>query len=649
YRLSVQVSIEDPGQEAETPFTESSELVTESGTDEETFVEKTPENGDRKGVNGKEAHFTRKMLIFSVAGSLIVLSSIYLSYRVFRQKIWLYSHPPLENVQFQRLTDSGNVEAPAISPDGNLVAFVRKHRIVLKDIKSGRDIELDIPNITSFGQLQFSHDGESIYFRNTRIRLKVGNVMQVSRFGGEAKIIAEKTWITFSVSPDGKSIAFIRNISDQKNHVLYIKDLHEGGERKLLSRSIPVTFFNRGNLSWSPDGKKIAFIANAGAERSTKLFVADAVTGEETEISNPRLRRYESADWLPDGENLVVAASEVGGNKFQLWKVTYPDGYAQRISSGLSSFGRVSVSAQSSKIAALQTVVNSNIWTARGEDLASWKQITEGNSRNVGQTSIDWVNNDKIVYTSAEEKAPFSNLWLIDPDDNTRLPLTSNSDFHSDYAKPTQDGKYIYFNSNRNRLINIWRIDSTGENLTQIVSKKDGLRLFPTPSPDGKYLYYLFRDRTSAAIRRLKIADGKEETFFDKKGYSPAAFVSLSRDGNHLAFMNLTNDFDEEDRVANFQIVVVSTQNTDSVKSFNIKTTVASVRFSPDSNSFDYVSNIDGETKILRQDLIGGEPSEILTLPNERIFNFAWSNDGSGLAVSRGHRSQDIVLLSNLD
>lgn len=627
-------------------------LATETRTEiieEEFFAESADAP---KLISGKTPFYRKKSAVFMCAGLILALLGAFAGYRFLRPQIWSYFHPPLENVQFQKLTDTGNVLDSALSPDGNFMAFVKENGIFLKDIKSGRDIRLDVPNVQSFGSLQFAPGGDYIFFRNHPTLRKPANVLQVSRFGGETKIVAEKVWLSFGLSPDGKQMAFIRNFPERQKQILYVKNLETGDEREVLTRNFPETFFHRGALAWSPDAAKIAFVANAATERTTRLFVANVQNGETEEIKTPRLRRFEQAAWLPDGETLIVSASEPQDRKFHLWKIFYPSGYIQRVTNGLNSFDSISISADGKKILTNQTAENSNLWTADQTDLNDQKQITSGNSNNFGQTSLAWANNEKLVYAAVEEKNSFANVWTLDLTSGARQPLTANTQFHSDFASVSADGKFVYFNSNRNRLVNVWRIDASGENLTQITDAREGgLQLFPQPAPDAGFIYYIFRNRDAAVIKRWNLAEKREEIFLENKEISPAAFLSLSADGKRLAFLNLKGEIERDDEESNFQFAVVSTENAADIRFFNVKSIGSVAHLTADGKFFDYISFSEGSTKILRQsvDDAGAEAREILSLPKERIFNFAWSKDGTKLALSRGRRLRDAVLLTNFD
>ncbi|MBS1794537.1 MAG: PD40 domain-containing protein [Acidobacteria bacterium] len=650
YRFSIPVALLQTGEfrpAAPPPDSEGREYVIATQTRTELIEEFYEDEPAPSGLAGKKSFFRRRSAVFFSFGLIFVVIGGFFAFRAIRPRAWAFFHPPLENVEFQKLTDSGRVGAAALSPDGNFLAFTKEKKLFLKDVSSGRDIQLDVPGIDEFGALAFSPTGESIFFRNNLPR-RLGNIYQVSRFGGETRLVAEKTWIGFGLAPDGKRIAFIRSNPELNRQTLFVKNLENGEERELLSKAYPDFFYYKAVPAWSPDGKRIAFIVNAGPERSTRLLTADAETGREEEIKAPRLRQFQNVAWLPDGATLVVSASDLG-RRFQLWKLSYPGGDAQRITNGLNSFETVSVSNDGRKIVALQTSESSNLWVSDASDVNNQKPLTTGNSNNVGQTSLNWAGGDRLVYAASDEKNAFANLWTLNLADNSRRPLTSNTDFHSDFACVSADGKTIFFNANRSRAINVWRMDATGENLTPVTNVSGGLPLYPVVSPDNRFLYYLFRTPDASVIKRLDLAGSREEDFVNDPKLSPAAFLSLSGDGRFLAFLNMRSDNDADDAAGGPQFAVVATDNPADVKLVQAKGVGTLARLSADGRFLDFAAPTEGGMRILRQAVAGGEPAEVFAVQKERIFNFAWSADGGKLAVSRGHQYNDAILLTGFE
>ncbi len=578
-----------------------------------------------------------------VAVGLILLSIIgFFGYRFLRPRIASYFRTPIGNVSFQKLTNTGDLLNAMLSPDGNFLAFIKNDRIYLKDIVSGKDIALEISGATSFSSVQFSADGNFLYFRNKQMLLGHGDVFRVSRFGGETKLIVSQVSGDFGLSADGKYIAFVRSFpADPKPLKLIVKHLETGAEREIYAVEA-LNPFLASPPSFSPDGKKIAFLLMMIPPNNPRIVDVESGTAEELKITG--LRKFEYVTWHTDGKSLIVSA-DTRVNLPQLWKVFYPEGDYQQITNGLSSFTKVSVSADGKKIFALQTDEFSNIYSANTANLNEQKQLTFGNANREGQATLVWLDDERIVYPSQIEGNVQSDLWLMNSNDGARQQLTENKDFTA--TMPDSDGKTIYFQANRPRFMNIFRMDAGGGNVTAMTEGNDGLRQFPQASPDGKYLYYLFRGREKSHIKRMTLADGKEEVFFQSDDVQPALFLTLSADGKYLAFPVWRNPTDVASIEKGYRVAVISTENPADIKTLEGKLLMQMLRLTPDGKAIEYVADAKEGTQILRQNFDGGEPNTILVLPKEKIFNFAWSKNRTRLAISRGQSYRDAVLLTD--
>ena len=118
--------------------------------------------------------------------------------------------PP--TISIKRLTPDLNVPFAALSPDAKYVAYVlredaARESVWLMDIATGSSKQIAPPS-RGVGFLRFSPDGEHIYVTNL-IKNRHG-IFRIPFSGGPAVKIAEDNTSPFTISPDGKQIAFIR-------------------------------------------------------------------------------------------------------------------------------------------------------------------------------------------------------------------------------------------------------------------------------------------------------------------------------------------------------------------------------------------------------------------------------------------------------
>ena len=115
-----------------------------------------------------------------------------------------------------------------------------------------------------------------------------------------------------SWSPDGKHIVFFSNrdghvIDGRPTSEIYVMDADGGNPQNLTNDRNDDRF-----PSWSPDGKRIAFVSDRdGAPRYFDIYVMDADGGNLQRLtSDPRDDRNPS--WSPDGERIVFGARREG-------------------------------------------------------------------------------------------------------------------------------------------------------------------------------------------------------------------------------------------------------------------------------------------------------------------------------------------------
>jgi Tol biopolymer transport system component/DNA-binding winged helix-turn-helix (wHTH) protein len=587
----------------------------------------------------------KKLILALAFGTILLLFTAFAANYFYLSKS--ANSSPLENVGFEKLTFSGDVLFPIISPDGKSFAFVREDSIFLQDVETGSNLKLNIIGHKNFGNLQFSVGGETIFFRNEERSDAGGEVFQVSRFGGEARKIAENVWSNVGFSPDGKQMSFVRFLPNPGEWTLIIKNLESGEERKILSRNVPYSIYRSGFPAWSSDGQKIVIVEQTPNQTNiSKLLIVLTETGETEIIETPRFVQIEQTAWLPDGDGLLIVGRE-NNRFFQLWKMSYPSGELQKITNDLSIYRNLSISADSKRMLARQQSIYSHIWTTSADDLENQKQVTFGNLSRDGNVGLFWTNDaNSIIYAS--RITGNVDLWSVNLSDGARRQLTENAGNNNENPFVTSDGKYIFFESTRSGTRHIWRIDINGENPTQITSSEKETDYFPTVSSDGAWLYFTRISPKGNSIMRKSLSGDKIETLTEPGKLSPNNFLSLSPDGNFLAFNNVAEKPKENSGQAVLQIGVISTQEKSAQKIFGIAATTAKIKWSIAGKSLEYIENSPESGKILSKNIEDDSPPQIiLTLPKTHIFDFIRSTDGKNLAIARGKQESDVMLLEN--
>jgi len=113
-----------------------------------------------------------------------------------------------------------------------------------------------------------------------------------------------------AISPDGEKVAWITNRSGRFNVELFTID---GEYLKTLVKGERYSKFEElkildAKLTWSPDGRKIAFAAKAGA--SDAIYIVDVDTKDVQKLFFGSLKEYYAPDWSYDGNKLAFVGND---------------------------------------------------------------------------------------------------------------------------------------------------------------------------------------------------------------------------------------------------------------------------------------------------------------------------------------------------
>lgn len=233
--------------------------------------------------------------------------------------------------------------------------------------------------------------------------------------------------------------------------------------------------------AWSPDGRSIAFPVNQSDEkgRYETVMAVDVETRVERKLTDERWQQVGQPRWLADG--LVVSASETSNGPNQLWHISSPGGTASRITRDVNDYQDLSLTTDAKTLAVIQNHTVSNIWTL-GEGVAGSKQIM---SEAGWLNELIWLPDGRLAYTS--NAGGSSDIWTMNADGSGVRQLTVGANARLGLAV-TVDGKQFIFAAEQDGKYNLWRVNIDGSGKERITN--GDAELYPQCTPDGRWIVY---------------------------------------------------------------------------------------------------------------------------------------------------------------
>ncbi|MCM3902937.1 MAG: protein kinase [Pyrinomonadaceae bacterium] len=547
------------------------------------------------------------------------------------------STPTFKKIRLSQLTNTGKATMATVSPDGKYVVHVVSDGTLsslwVRQTATSSNVQIVQPAESRYVGSTFSHDGNYVYYVVYEKTSPNGIVYQIPVLGGTPRKIIEDVDTPITFSPDGKRFAFVRNYPRAGETALFIANSDGTGEQKIASRQRPKRFTAGPAIgpSWSPR-EDLVVCPVAGPEGGLDLHTVvgvDLKTTAEKEITRHRWPFVQQVVWMPHNQGLLLSAQEQLGGPTQLWYVAHPSGELERITNDLNNYNGVSVSADGNTLATVQSQTSSSVWLAPNASAEAAVKLTSGT--NEGGAGVALMPDGRVLYTVSGVGT--SDLFIVNADGSNPRQLTSNAALNI-LPAVSADGRFIVFASNRNGGPHIWRMDSDGSNLKQIT--KGIAEINPVVTPDSQWIVY--QDINDLNLWKIPIDGGTPAQLFDKL----ASQAAISPDGKLIACR-----FREED-LSPFKLGLLSFASGELVKSIDVPVIRSNLEWTPDSRAVLYVDSRGGISNVWRQPIDGGPAKQSTQFKTDQIFSFDLSSDGKQMLLVRGNVSDDVVLIADV-
>jgi eukaryotic-like serine/threonine-protein kinase len=588
---------------------------------------------------------SRKSAVWLMA-PLLILGALGVYWKYFYVQNAAVTH--FQSIKLDVLTAHGLARSVAISPDGKYIAYAKdedgKHSLWLRQTSSAGDTQIVPPGQTKYELLRFSRDGNFLYFVGVEGVGQPSSLYQITTLGRNQRKLITGVDSQISLSPDGNNIAFIR-VSEGDNSIVIASE-QGGNERILTTRKYPKVYGDE--VSWSPDGKLIAVpTLTRGATYAGGMAVVDVATGTETPIPlhEEKLLRISQLAWMNDGNGLIYTpyAADMG-QRYQIRYAAYPSGEVQNVTNDLSSYEDFSLTADSQTMVAVQRQYSMGIWLTLENDFSSALSINSKTAADDGERGISWTKDGKIVFVSSEGGA--QNIWRMDADGSNPKPLTTDYKVGKLFPTLSVGGESITFFSRAvdpatKELITgntFFQMDSAGQNVRQVVESNDCA--FAAASANADWVVYTSRADGMLRIWKAPLKGGDAVKLTGVDSISPV----ISRDGKSVAYFI-------REKGKPLKLGIISIDGGDPLKTFDLPATTnteAGLAWNKTGDGILFVNTLGTTSNIFVQPLNGAKPTSLTAFKEFQIAAFALNPEGNRLAVARGSRNRDIVLIKNI-
>ena len=539
---------------------------------------------------------------------------------------------PWDAVQVSRLTATGQVEDAAISPDGRFMVYANAGEsqtdLRLRNLITGVDSEIGAVEGLRPG-LAVSPNGDWIYF--LRGPEWAPALFRIPVNGGLAVEAAAAASSRPSFSPSGDEFAFARKDSQAGEDQIVIA--RSGGQQRILARSRFPFFLDA--PAWSPVDDTVAYVSTPEKYFHMALMARRASGDAPARRITPAdWYRIESLVWINHGSALLVGGQDLPNKERQIWKVSYPEGRAKRITADLNSYYGLSVTRDSKLLIAVGKesqwqILVMQTGSANPED--SLQPLTGAGPSGDGADGLTFSSDGRLVFSS--NASGMNELWVMDGDGSHKEQITRN-DSRNFRPSLSRDGRILVATSTRGGGHDVWRMNSDGTNARQLT--KSGADSQGSVSPDGTWIAYMSMGDGRRWLRRMDI-DGNNQMNLSDKPMLPEAPV-ISPDGQRVAFLTY-NPAEHSD-----QIVVIPSSGGAPIKAANVPGYCA-LQWTPSGDAVAYVRSDNGAQNIWAVPWKNGAARQITHFRQGSIDRFAWSLSGKQLAIVRRNSTSDAVLI----
>jgi len=319
----------------------------------------------------------------------------------------------------------------------------------------------------------------------------------------EKSLTIEKLYMTRAIggttwSPDGKTIAFVSNISGRNN--LWLVPAEGGWPAQLT-----ISDQRQSHPAWSPDGKWIAYQSDYDGDEQWDIFLVSPKTGQVVNLTNTRQIAEQHPVWSPDGRYLAYMVKPKTSSVFEIDVYDMILRQVAHVTTGTAK-DRMNVSP---------------VWSPDGKWIAYTREQSKGTDSNIFLVELATGKSTLLTPHQGEQLYQADDILAV-PDGETLLITSNVSNGYQNVGLLGISTKGGQVRLGRIQWLTHDKWEIEGGNFS-----RDGKQALWTANVDGNTDIYL-HDLASGKTASLPLPKG-----VNTPGGSESAF---SRDGSRLLY-----------------------------------------------------------------------------------------------------------------
>ena len=421
---------------------------------------------------------------------------------------------------------------PASSPDGTLVAFRQSdglHHNGIYTALAGGEKSLQLTANTGDCCPTWSPDGRQIAF--SRYGDKTLSIFVIPALGGtEHRVYRGPVSMGggLSWSTDGKLLAFPEaSDADPSRSWIALLSLADGSTHTLTG---PPGASMDSQPSFSPDGSQVAFVRSTIAGVSNDIYVIPASGGRATRLTFDHLPIMGVPAWTANGKEIVFSSTR--GGRDSLWRVSASGGEPRPVAGPIGEGTWPSIPSRGHELVYEQQIAKLDIWRLDLKDASHLQKVPASLVSEKGNKMRPDLSPDgkKIAFES--DRLGHWEIWTCATDGSGCDQVTA---LHgtAGRARWSPDERYIAFEFHPNERSEVYMVEVPGGVPRLLPTIPGADNLSPSWSRDGQWLYFASkRGNEPFQIWKISMRGGAPVKLTKNGGISPVE----SPDGRFLYY-----------------------------------------------------------------------------------------------------------------